>query len=67
MIPPENTPSRLLTMGQLSAKLGGRSRTSIYRDVTASRLPSPLHIGGRIYWREFDIDNAVNALAHDAA
>ena len=55
-----------LNVSQLSAKLGGRSRTSIYRDVAAKRLPPPIRIGGRIYWREADIERAI-ALMHEAA
>lgn len=46
---------RLLTFNELRTVLGGRGRTTIYRDVAAGRLPEPLKFGGRIYWREEDI------------
>ncbi len=48
-----------LTISQLSQKLGGRSRSSIYRDIAAMRLPRPIKLGGRPYWRETDIDAAL--------
>lgn len=51
-----------LTLQQLSKKLGGRGRSTIYRDLEHGRLPKPIRLGGRIYWREQDID----ALMRDA-
>ncbi|MEO0359518.1 MAG: helix-turn-helix domain-containing protein [Pseudomonadota bacterium] len=50
---------RYLTIAQLSRKLGGRSRSSIYRDVDAGRLPPPLRFGGRVYFAEDDIEAAM--------
>ena len=50
-----------LTFGEVRRKLGGRSRTSIYRDVSASRLPKPIKLGGRLYWIEDEIENALEA------
>jgi len=47
---------RYLNMRQLSEKLGGRSRASLYKDWAAGRIPKPLKIGARNYWRESDID-----------
>ncbi|QGX97192.1 AlpA family phage regulatory protein [Roseovarius faecimaris] len=44
---------------QLSAKLGGRSRTSLYRDVKLGRLPAPMKMGRRVYWNEAEVDAAV--------
>ncbi|WP_171207838.1 MULTISPECIES: AlpA family transcriptional regulator [unclassified Ruegeria] len=52
---------RYLTFSDLQAKLGGRGRTTIYRDVESGRLPKPLKIGGRLYWAEADIDAAIAA------
>lgn len=46
----------LLTTASLMTVLGGRSRTSIYRDIEAGRLPRPLKIGGLNYWRSSDIE-----------
>jgi len=45
-----------LTLQQFSQKLGGRGRSTIYRDLEHGRLPKPIRLGGRIYWREQDID-----------
>ncbi len=49
-------PKRYLNFQQLSEKLGGRSRTSIYRDIAAKRLPEPLKIGRRSYWDDAEIE-----------
>ena len=43
---------KYLTMTQLQEKLGGRGRTTIYRDVENERLPKPLKLGSRLYWVE---------------
>lgn len=58
--------SKYLTIAQLSQKLGGRSRSSIYRDVDAGRLPTPLRLGGRVYFVEGEIDAAMNSVAERA-
>ena len=54
---------RYLTFRALQDKLGGRGRTTIYRDVAAGRLPKPVKIGSRLYWNEADIDAAIERLA----
>ena len=54
---------RYLTFSDLQAKLGNRSRSSIYRDVDTGRLPKPLKFGARLYWAEADIDAALAAHA----
>lgn len=46
-----------LTLNQLSQKLGRRSRSSIYRDVDAERLPRPIKLGGKLYWIEDQVDD----------
>lgn len=38
-----------LTLNELRAKLGNRSRSAIYADLAAGRLPQPIKLGGRIY------------------
>ncbi len=53
---------RLLTFKDLRTILGGRGRTTIYRDVAAGRLPQPTKIGGRLYWREDEINAFVEEL-----
>jgi prophage regulatory protein len=45
----------------LQAKLGGRGRTTIYRDCELGRLPKPIKIGSRLYWNEADIDATLQA------
>lgn len=42
-----------------SDKLGGRSPSSIDRDIKAGRLPPTINIGRRRYRRESDIDAAL--------
>lgn len=54
---------RYLSFRDLQAKLGGRGRTTIYRDVENGRIPRPLKIGSRLYWREDDVDAAISALS----
>ena len=55
---------KYLNLRQLSDKLGGRSRTSFYRDIDADRIPKPIKIGSRLYWIESAVDAA---LCPDAA
>lgn len=50
-----------LNLNQLSSKLGGRSRSSILRDIEAGRLPKPIKFGSRLYWVESEIEAAVEA------
>ncbi|MCE8526934.1 AlpA family phage regulatory protein [Ruegeria pomeroyi] len=52
---------RYLTFRDLQTKLGGRGRTTIYRDVDLGRLPKPVKIGSRLYWNEAEIDAAIEA------
>jgi predicted DNA-binding transcriptional regulator AlpA len=54
---------RLLSFRDVQVKLGGRGRTSLYRDVEHGRLPRPMKIGSRLYWREDDVDAAISAMA----
>ena len=53
---------RLLTFNDLRTILGGRGRSSIYRDVAAGRLPKPIKIGGRVYWPDDDVEAALQHL-----
>ncbi|WP_071672931.1 helix-turn-helix transcriptional regulator [Nioella nitratireducens] len=50
---------RYLSFADLQSKLGGRGRTTIYRDVELGRLPKPMKIGARLYWNEAEIDAAL--------
>jgi prophage regulatory protein len=51
-----------LTLKELSAKLGGRSRSAIYIDLNLGRLPLPIKLGGRLYWAEDDVDAFLRSL-----
>jgi prophage regulatory protein len=58
---------KYLNLNQLSDKLGGRSRSSIYRDVDANILPDPIRIGGRLYWVDGLVDEAIAAAQSQTA
>lgn len=57
---------RYLSIAQLTEKLGGRSRSSTYREVEAGRLPRPVRIGHRPYFVEDDVEAFVDGLSADA-
>ena len=50
---------KYLSLNELSSKLGGRSRSTIYRDVAIGRLSPLIRLGGRIYWDEDAVDQAL--------
>lgn len=50
---------KYLSFSELRQKLGNRGRTTIYRDIEAGRLPEPVKLGGRLYWAEQDVDDAL--------
>lgn len=52
-----------LAFAQLQAKLGNRSRSSVYRDIESGRLPQPIKFGSRLYWIEEDVDAAIQQAA----
>lgn len=58
---------RYLTLAELRGKLGNRSRSAIYADLAAGRLPQPIKLGGRIYWSEGEIDAHLRNLRGDRA
>lgn len=58
---------RYITFRELQEKLGGRGRTTIYRDVELGRLPQPVKLGSRLYWNEADIDAAMDAAMRSEA
>ena len=62
-----HTMERYLTLTELRAKLGNRSRSAIYADLEAGRLPQPIKLGGRIYWPESDVDAHLRSLRGAAA
>lgn len=56
---------RYLTMKDLQKLLGGRGRTTIYRDVDLGRLPKPIKLGGRLYWSDSNVDDHLRDLRHN--
>lgn len=52
-----NFRNRYITLDDLCAKLGGRSRSSIYRDLENGNIPNPIRIGARLYWIEEEVDH----------
>ncbi|MEL7459934.1 MAG: AlpA family phage regulatory protein [Pseudomonadota bacterium] len=54
--------SKYITFADLQTKLGGRGRTTIYRDVEAGRLPKPIKLGSRLYWPEAEIDQLLSGM-----
>lgn len=56
-----------LTLTELRAKLGGRSRSAIYVDLAAGRLPKPMKLGAKLYWPEGDVEAHLCALRNKAA
>lgn len=59
--------TKYLTFTELRAKLGNRSRSAVYDDLAAGRLPKPLKLGGRNYWPEDELDAHLRALRGEAA
>lgn len=57
---------KYLTFSELRAKLGGRSRSAVYLDVQAGRLPEPVKLGGKLYWIEHEVDARLSALREAA-
>ncbi len=55
---------KLLSFTDVQSLFSGRSRSSIYRDIEAGRLPKPFKFSGRLYWHEKEILNAINALTN---
>ena len=59
--------TQYLTLTHLSAKLGNRSRSAIYLDLAAGRLPPPIKLGGRLYWPSDGVDAHLRGLRDRAA
>jgi predicted DNA-binding transcriptional regulator AlpA len=56
-----------LTLNELRTRLGNRSRSAIYTDLEAGRLPQPIKLGGRLYWPEGDLEAHLRNLSDKAA
>ena len=53
---------QLINISQLSEKLGGRSKASLYRDVSAGALPRPIKLSGSVYWDEAQVEAHIMSL-----
>jgi predicted DNA-binding transcriptional regulator AlpA len=59
--------TQYLNFKELRGKLGKRSRSAIYNDLAANRLPQPIKLGARLYWPEDVIDAHLAAMCDRAA
>ncbi len=57
---------KYLSLEQLRQKLGKCGRTTIYRYVDSQLLPEPIKLGGRLFWVESEVDEAMTALREAA-
>lgn len=53
---------RWINRRELSALLGGRSRSAIYADLAAQRLPKPTKLGGVNLWPLHEVESALARL-----
>jgi len=52
----DHSHQNLLSLSSLIEYLDGRSRASIYRDISEGRLPAPIKLGGSSRWLKSEID-----------
>ena len=57
---------KLITFSELRAKLGGHARSTIHLDIEHQRLPSPIKLGGKLYWEEAQLNDWFNAQCSEA-
>ncbi len=55
-----------LTLTEVRERLGNRSRSAIYLDLAAGRLPQPIKLGGRLYCPESELDAHLQSLREEA-
>jgi len=58
---------KLLSFKEVQVILGGRSRSSIYRDVASQTIPQPYKLTGRVFWRDDEIFDFIKSLDHKSA
>ena len=56
-----------ITLTELRKKLGNRSRSAVYLDLDAHRLPLPFKLGGRLYWAEDEVETYLLNMREKAA
>ena len=52
----DHSHQNLLSLSSLIEYLDGRSRASIYRDISEGRLPAPIKLGGSSRWLKSEVD-----------
>lgn len=58
---------RYMNRHEVQSFLGGRSRSALYVDVAAGRLPKPRRLGGRIYWLRSELEAAMREGGSDGS
>lgn len=58
---------KYLSLQQLRAKLGNCGRSTVYRYVEAGFIPKPIKLGGRLFWAESAVDDAMANAQQEAA
>jgi prophage regulatory protein len=58
---------KLLSFKEVQVILGGRSRSSIYRDVASKTIPQPYKLAGRVFWRDDEIFDFIKSLTHTSS
>ena len=53
---------KYLTLKEVSHRLGDRSRSALYLDMAAGRLPTPIKLGGKLYWPSDDLERHLQNL-----
>jgi len=58
---------KLLSFKEVQVILGGRSRSSIYRDIASNTIPQPYKLAGRVFWRDDEVFDFIKSLNHNSA
>ena len=58
---------KLLSFKEVQVILGGRSRSSIYRDIASNTIPQPYKLAGRVFWRDDEIFDFIKSLTHTSS
>ena len=58
---------KLLSFKEVQVILGGRSRSSIYRDIASNTIPQPYKLAGRVLWRDDEIFDFIKSLNNNSA
>ena len=58
---------KLLSFKEVQVILGGRSRSSIYRDIASNTIPQPYKLSGRVFWRDDEVFDFIKSLNHNSA